>query len=70
MKESRAFASRDANHAKPSDVGQRETLAVVRIEGFNFEGHVFCLEEKLQKLPPPFGRTPFEAQSFSVVPLR
>ena len=40
------MASSDATRAKPSDVGQCETLSVVRVEGFNFERHVFCLRQQ------------------------
>jgi len=45
-KESRALASSDATRAKPSGVGQCETLSVVRVEGLNFERHVFCLRQQ------------------------
>jgi hypothetical protein len=45
-KESRALASSDATRAKPSGVGQCETLSVVRVEGFNFESYVFCLRQQ------------------------
>jgi hypothetical protein len=40
------LASSDATRAKPSDVGQCEALSVVRLEGSNFERHVFCLRQQ------------------------
>jgi hypothetical protein len=40
------LASSDATRAKPSGVGQCETLSVVRVEGLNFERHVFCLRQQ------------------------